>query len=109
MGNSVHFQSQASDSYEANKAKLIKSFIKVGPASKCNSHSSVPSTSNFAHVYTTYTYIYRELCIYIHRAYICYVQYNHRESKIGTRVRTLLLPSLVFEKEVLEGVTKELP
>ena len=33
---------------------------------------------------------------------------THIESKIETRVRTQLLPSLVIEKEVLEGVTKEL-
>ena len=33
---------------------------------------------------------------------------THIESKIETRVRTPLFPSLVIEKEVLEGVTKEL-
>ena len=32
---------------------------------------------------------------------------THIESKIETRVRTQLLPSLVIEKEVLAGVERE--
>ena len=58
MGNSVHFQSQASDSYEANKAKLIKSFEKVGPASKCNPQFQARRTLHLSiYIYTQSMYM----------------------------------------------------
>ena len=54
--NRVHFQSQASDSYEANKAKLIKSFIKVGPASKCNPSHKHVELCTCPYIYTDHVY-----------------------------------------------------
>ena len=47
MGNRVHFQSQASDSYEANKAKLIQSFKTKNQKRIRNEECMRSMTSNY--------------------------------------------------------------